>query len=209
MLYFLLLLGVVLLIFVWNKKSFDHPTLMHMPKRKGTVGIVPFQIVDHDVYILLGRESAKADAHKAYQFSEFGGATIKNKTFMHNLLREAYEESCGLLDLQEGEILKNGQIFYLNRNHRDIFYVMQPVSSAFTNHQFKNAQKNFTDIKFHEKDEIEWICLSDLLRYKTYLEGGFSVKNREGKRIRIKIRPFFWDDFITIIRQSAGDEIPQ
>ncbi|CAO5676613.1 MAG: hypothetical protein NEHIOOID_00131 [Holosporales bacterium] len=201
MLYFLLFLGVVLSIFIWRKKQPVVPTLMDTPTRKGTVGIVPVHVVDNELYILLGRESAKADAHKAYQFSEFGGATIKNQTFLHNLLREAYEESCGLLHFQEEEILKNSQIFYLDRNNRDIFYVMHPVLKALTNKEFKAAQKKFTDIKYHEKDEIEWICLSDLLKYKTYLSGGFCVKNIDGKSIRIKIRPYFWNDFILTLKQ--------
>lgn len=173
------------------------PKITDHPRYKGTVGLLLYTIYKNDIYILLGRESADADTSKAFQFSEFGGATLKNQTFMENLLREAKEESCGLINMDQQDILKNGKIFYVKNKKRDIFYVLVKSDYAFNNEDFLKNRKTNTDRKFLEKDQVQWLLLKDLLAYDSYEKEGFTVNNIDGHVLRIKIRPFFWNDCLS------------
>lgn len=182
------------------------PTLSDYPMGKGTVGLVLYKIKDQDVYVLLGRERSDTHKKKALQFCELGGATVKEQSFMENLLREAYEESCGLANLKKEDVIEKGNILYIRKNDRDIFYVTQPCSFSFSSKDFVIEREKYSSVDdkecFLEKDDFQWIRLRDLFAYNTYAEEGFSVQNMDGQEMRIKLRRYFWDDYICKIKNT-------
>lgn len=206
--YFLFLLIVPFKIWTEITHEVLKPSLRDFPRGKATVGTILYTISNKEIYILLGQESFNSRRFDAGKFSDLGGSTNLNQTFLENIKRELYEESCGVLSLTSEEILK-GRVFYLNRKKRknpidsgrDIFYLAIALKKAIPSAHFMkkrtelSMQKNHSDA-FLEKDRFEWVKLKPLLQYQQYLEDGFMTQNIAGHNMRISLRRFFWEDCI-------------
>jgi hypothetical protein len=211
-LYFLFLL--IIPFKIWSEITHEvlRPTLTDFPRGKATVGAVLYILANKEIYILLGQESLDTGRKDAGTFSDLGGSTNPDQTFVDNVQRELYEESCGLINLPSEYLLKNGKVFYLNHKKnvhpsdagRDIFYIAIPIDTPLSPACFRkkrlellNQEKSDFHKAFLEKDRFEWINLDSLLKYTSYLEDGFMVTNLAGENIRIILRKFFWDDCLS------------
>jgi 8-oxo-dGTP pyrophosphatase MutT (NUDIX family) len=139
-------------------------------------GILPTSIYKGKLYFLFGKENKYEDS--APGFSDFGGGTDNNESYLETAMREAGEELTGFLgnnreihDLltkngtynidyqaKDGHKLYRMHIFPYKYNHWLPFY--------YNNNQ-RFLQKNlpeevFKTTKIFEKAEIRWICVDDL-----------------------------------------------
>lgn len=141
-------------------------------------GILPTTIYKNKLYFLFGKENKYEKS--APGFSDFGGGTDKNETFLETAAREACEELTGFLGTYDDiyKILTKGtyNIDYNQNNHST--YRMHIFSFPFDKHlpfYYNNnqhfLQKNLDPniikkSKIFEKEYIEWICIDDIIERK-------------------------------------------
>jgi hypothetical protein len=137
-------------------------------------GILPTTIHNNKLYFLFGKENKYADTPG---WSDIGGGTDNNESFMQTAMREGSEELTGFLGM-ENDIKKlltrygtynidwgslGGKTYrmhifpiaydpmlpiYYNNNHRF-------VERKLSEHMIKHS-------KIFEKDELRWICIDDI-----------------------------------------------
>lgn len=211
-LYFLFMLIIPFKIWTEITHQVLRPSLNDFPRGKGTVGAILYTIVNKEIYILLAQEALGSGRDDAGKFSDLGGSTNPKQTFIENVKRELYEESFGVINLPTHYLLENSQVFYLNHKKnthsvsagRDIFYVAISLDSPLDTSYFRkkrqeilNQEENIPHKEFLEKEHFEWINLNSILKYTSYLEDGFMLKNLSGQDLRIVLRKFFWNDCLS------------
>ena len=160
-------------------------------------GILPTTIHNGKLYFLFGKENEKyADTPG---FSDFGGGTDNNETFLETAIREAGEELTGFLgdDTSVRKLLSSHgtyNIDYNSNGHKTyrmhIFpFVYNPWLSYYYNNNQRFLQKNlptnvFKTTRIFEKAEIRWICVDEL------------------KHMRPKFRSYFRDIIDMILEQK-------
>jgi hypothetical protein len=142
-------------------------------------GILPTAIYKDKLYFLFGKENKFADTPG---FSDFGGGTDNDETFLQTAIREGTEELTGFLgsknDLQK--ILKRGTYnIDFNDYRMHIFPIQYDDLLPFyynNNQQFLQQKLHDSIIeksKIFEKAEIKWICVNDILKIKSHFRSYF------------------------------------
>jgi 8-oxo-dGTP pyrophosphatase MutT (NUDIX family) len=149
-------------------------------------GILPTTIHNGKLYFLFGKENEKfADTPG---FSDFGGGTDNNESFLETAIREAGEELTGFLgndtDVRK-LLLSNGtyNIDYDSKGHKTyrmhIFPLMHnPWLPYYYNNNQRFLQKNLPSLVFKttrifEKAEIRWICVDELKHMRSQFRSYF------------------------------------
>ena len=150
-------------------------------------GILPTTILNGKLYFLFGKENQYEDS--APGFSDFGGGTDNNETFLETAVREGGEELTGFLgsDNDVKKMLKKHSTFNLDykgdnkygtyRTH--IFpMVYDPLLEFYYNNNQKFIQKRLDPnvikkTKIFEKAEIRWVCIDDIAKMLTQFRSYF------------------------------------
>ena len=136
-------------------------------------GILPTTIHNNRIYFLFGKENQYADTPG---WSDIGGGTDNNESFLETASREGMEELTGFLGMEKdirSLLTKNGsykvEFGEPHRRYRVHIFPMKydPNLPIYynNNHRFlerklsKNLIKNS---KIFEKEEIKWICVDDI-----------------------------------------------
>ena len=138
-------------------------------------GILPTTILNNKLYFLFGKENKFEDS--APGFSDFGGGTDGNETYLQTAVREGGEELTGFLGFDntiKKMLNKHGtyNINYKtngNRIYRMHIFPMEynPFLEIYYNNNQAFLQKNLDpdvikNSKIFEKEEIRWICIDEL-----------------------------------------------
>jgi hypothetical protein len=143
-------------------------------------GILPTTIYKGKLYFLFGKENKYEDT--APGFSDFGGGTDNNESYMETAIREGGEELTGFLGTD-----KDVKKLLTTHGTYNIDYKSPTYHSAYRTHLFPMAYdpylpfyynnnqhflqkrldpKIIKKTKIFEKAEIRWICVDDLLKMK-------------------------------------------
>lgn len=137
-------------------------------------GILPTTIYNGKLYFLFGKEGKYEDS--APGFSDFGGGTDNNESFLETAIREAGEEFTGFLgnDNDIRKMLKNGtyDIDYKTDGHKTYRMHIFPFEyNEWLPYYYNNNQqflqkrlqpKVLKNSKIFEKAEIRWVPVNDL-----------------------------------------------
>lgn len=165
-------------------------------------GILPTTIINNKLYFLFGKENKYEDS--APGFSDFGGGTDKNESYLQTAIREAGEELTGFLgsDKDVKKMLtkhgtynidfKTGAAFKLYRMH--IFpMVYDPLLEFYYNNNQRFIQKRLDPnviktSKIFEKEEIRWVCVDDIIKMKPQFRSYFqsNIETIYNQRTQIK-----------------------
>jgi hypothetical protein len=141
-------------------------------------GILPTTIHNNKLYFLFGKENKYEDS--APGFSDFGGGTDNNESFLSTAVREAGEELTGFLGSSK-EVLqmlrKHGTYnIDLTTTGHDTYrmhifpFKFDPLLPIYYNNNQKFLQKQIPDVikstKIFEKEEIRWICVDDISKMR-------------------------------------------
>ena len=142
-------------------------------------GILPTGIYNNKIYFLFGKENKNEKS--APGFSDFGGGSEPNESYLDTAVREGVEELTGFLGTSNDvkKLLKkhgtyNLDLTYPNhsiyRVHIFPFNYDANLPYYYNNNQLF-LQKKIPDVikntKIFEKSEIKWICIDDLLKSKS------------------------------------------
>lgn len=137
-------------------------------------GILPTTIHNNKLYFLFGKENKYADTPG---FSDFGGGTEKNESYLQTAIREGGEELTGFLgnDDELSKMLKKRGTYNINNdgNYRMHIFFMK-YDEALPRYYNNNQRfiQNRLDpaiikkTKIFEKAEIRWFCIDELLPKK-------------------------------------------
>jgi len=137
-------------------------------------GILPTTIYKNKLYFLFGKENKYADTPG---YSDFGGGTENNESYLQTAIREGGEELTGFLGSDEelSKILKKRGTYNINNdgNYRmHIFYMKydEALPHYYNNNQCFIQKRLDPEIikktKIFEKAEIRWFCIDELLLRK-------------------------------------------
>jgi 8-oxo-dGTP pyrophosphatase MutT (NUDIX family) len=144
-------------------------------------GILPTTIHKGKLYFLFGKENKYEDS--APGFSDFGGGTDNNETFLETAIREAGEELTGFLgnDSDIRKMLhKNGtyNIDYASNGHNTYRMHIFPYEyNVWLPYYYNNNQRFlqkrlspriFKTTKIFEKSEIRWFCIDELKKMRPH-----------------------------------------
>jgi 8-oxo-dGTP pyrophosphatase MutT (NUDIX family) len=162
-------------------------------------GILPTTIYNGKLYFLFGKENKYEKS--APGFSDFGGGTDNNETFLQTAIREGGEELTGFLgskkDIQK-MLHKHGTYnidyksgkFSTYRTHIFPYKYNEWLPYYYNNNQRFIQEHLSADIikstKIFEKAEIKWVCVDDL------------------KKMRSKFRPYFQNIVDIILREKES-----
>ena len=150
-------------------------------------GILPTTIYKGKLYFLFGKENKYEQT--APGFSDFGGGTDNNESYLETAIREAGEELTGFLGSDEqirNMLTQNGtyNIDYqakdghrLYRMHIFPFEYNHWLPLYYNNNQ-RFLQKHlpeevFKTTKIFEKAEIRWICIDELQKMRSQFRSYF------------------------------------
>jgi hypothetical protein len=163
-------------------------------------GILPTTIHKGKLYFLFGKEGKYEDSAPGY--SDFGGGTDNDETFINTAIREACEEFTGFLGSANDirNMLKKGtyNIDYVTDGHKTyrmhIFHYNYNEWLPFyynNNQQFlqKKLDKNvLKNSKIFEKAEIKWVPVEDLNKmkpqFRSYFQNIVDMILNQKERIR-------------------------
>ena len=124
--------------------------------------IVPVQIVDGHLYILLGYECRYYKNKKKMEYHSLGGHREKNETSMQTAIREFYEESNQIFPYSFLiDLLITSQIYKINLYQLTIYFVYME-DNAFT---IPEKHKKSLDVKRNEDasmDYLKWFSFDNL-----------------------------------------------
>jgi len=168
-------------------------------------GILPTTIHNNKLYFLFGKEGKFEDT--ASGFSDFGGGSDNNESFLETAIREGGEELTGFLgnDNDVKQMLQKHGVYTLD--HKSIghkpyrTHIFPFVYDEYLPHYYNNnqrfLQKNLPDnvfktTKIFEKAEIRWICIDDIKKmlpqfrfwYKSIINKILSQKDEIKKFIK-------------------------
>ena len=149
-------------------------------------GILPTTIHNGKLYFLFGKEGKYEDS--APGFSDFGGGTDNNETFLETAVREAGEEFTGFLG-NDNDIRKmlnkygTYNIDYKSDGHNTYRMHIFPFKyNEWLPHYYNNNQrflqkrlppKVFKTTKIFEKAEIRWVSVDDLKQMRPQFRSYF------------------------------------
>ena len=142
-------------------------------------GVLPTTILNGKLYFLFGKENQYEDT--APGFSDFGGGTDNNETFLETAVREGGEELTGFLgtDNDVKKMLKKHGTFNIDYKGESDKYgtyrchifpmVYDPMLPFYYNNNQKFIQKRLDSniirkTRIFEKAEIRWVCVDDLTK---------------------------------------------
>jgi len=137
-------------------------------------GILPTAIHNGKLFFLFGKENKYETS--APGFSDFGGGTDHQESFLETAVREAGEELTGFLGtpIEIRKMLKKGTFIIdnMSEGHNTyrmyiFFYPFNPWLPHFYNNNQLFLQKHLPaqiikTTKIFEKERIEWICIDEL-----------------------------------------------
>ena len=142
-------------------------------------GILPTTIYNNKIYFLFGKENQYEDS--ASGFSDFGGGTDNQETFLQTAIREGTEELTGFLGSPDHlkKMLKKYGTFTIDYNSEGystyrshLFpYPYDEMLPYYYNNNQRFLQKHLDaniikKTKIFEKQEIQWICIDDIMKRK-------------------------------------------
>jgi 8-oxo-dGTP pyrophosphatase MutT (NUDIX family) len=143
-------------------------------------GILPTSIYKGKLYFLFGKENKYADTPG---WSDFGGGTDNNETFLQTAMREGSEELTGFLgDKSSIKSLLSKSFYYLdNKPSYRMFllpYQYDPMLPFYYNNNHKYIEEKLDKeiikkSKIFEKCEIKWVCIDDLNKMKNKVRSYF------------------------------------
>ena len=146
-------------------------------------GILPTTIYNGKLYFLLGKENKYADSPG---WSDFGGGTDNNESFMETALREGSEELTGFLGNKQDikKLLSKGTFIIQNDDrYRMFLFALQYDSQLpfYYNNNYRFLDKKLDETllktsKIFEKSEIKWVCIDDLIKMKNKFRSFFKKK---------------------------------
>jgi hypothetical protein len=137
-------------------------------------GILPTTIYKNKLYFLFGKENKYADTPG---FSDFGGGTEKNESYLQTAIREGGEELTGFLGSDEdlSKMLKKRGTYNIDNDgdyRMHIFFMKydEALPHYYNNNQ-RFLQKHLDPnvikkTKIFEKVEIKWVCIDDFLKMR-------------------------------------------
>ena len=149
-------------------------------------GILPTTIHNGKLFFLFGKENRFEDS--APGFSDFGGGTDDNETYMQTAVREAGEELTGFLgsDKDVKQMLKKNGTYNIDyktggRNNYRMHIFPFEYDEALVHYYNNNArflQKRLDPevikkTKIFEKVEIRWICVDDIMKMRPQFRSYF------------------------------------
>jgi len=148
-------------------------------------GILPATIYNGKLYFLFGKEGKHEDS--APGFSDFGGGTDNNESYMETAVREAGEELTGFLgdDRDVLKMLKKGtyNIDYKTGGHKNYrMHIFHLPYDQWLPHYYNNNQRFlqkhlpeevFKTTKIFEKAEIRWVCVDQLKKMRPQFRSYF------------------------------------
>ena len=148
-------------------------------------GILPTTIHNGKLYFLFGKEGKYEDS--APGFSDFGGGTDNNESFLETAIREAGEEFTGFLgnDNDIRKMLKNGtyDIDYKTDGHETYRMHIFPFQyNEWLPYYYNNNQqflqkrlnpKVLKNSKIFEKAKIRWVPVTDLKKMRPQFRSYF------------------------------------
>jgi 8-oxo-dGTP pyrophosphatase MutT (NUDIX family) len=167
-------------------------------------GILPTTIYNGKLYFLFGKENKYEDS--APGFSDFGGGTDNNETFLETAVREAGEELTGYLgnnkDLRK-MLLKHGtyNIDYKSNGHKTYRMHIFPFNynhwlPYYYNNNQRFLQKHLDPqiiktTKIFEKAEIRWIPIDKLKnmrkKFRSYFQNIVDIIIKQKDKIKLFI----------------------
>ena len=171
-------------------------------------GILPTTIYKNKLYFLFGKENQYEDS--APGFSDFGGGTDNNETYLQTAIREGGEELTGFLgsDQDIRKILKKHGTYNIDyktdghHNYRMHIFPMvyDPYLPMYYNNNQKFLQKRLDpkviqESKIFEKAEIRWICMDDIMKmrpeFRSYFQNIVDIMYHERQSIDQFIKKAF------------------
>jgi hypothetical protein len=137
-------------------------------------GILPTTIYKNKLYFLFGKENKYADTPG---FSDFGGGTEKNESYLQTAIREGGEELTGFLGSDEelSKMLKKRGTYNINNDGEYRMHIFFMKYDESLPHYYNNNQRFIQKrlepeiikkTKIFEKAEIRWFCIDELLPRK-------------------------------------------
>jgi hypothetical protein len=137
-------------------------------------GILPTTIYKNKLYFLFGKENKYADTPG---FSDFGGGTEKNESYLQTAIREGGEELTGFLGSDEelSKMLKKRGTYNINNDGDYRMHIFFMKYDEALPHYYNNNQRFIQKrldpaiikkTKIFEKAEIRWFCIDELLPRK-------------------------------------------
>ena len=137
-------------------------------------GILPTTIYKNKLYFLFGKENKYADTPG---FSDFGGGTEKNESYLQTAIREGGEELTGFLGSDEelSKMLKKRGTYNINNDGNYRMHIFFMKYDEALPHYYNNNQRFIQKrldpeiikkTKIFEKGEIRWFCIDELLPRK-------------------------------------------
>ena len=143
-------------------------------------GILPTTIHKNKLYFLFGKENKYEDT--APGFSDFGGGSDDNETYIQTAIREGGEELTGFLgsdtDLKK-MLERHGTYNIDNKSGKNKIYrvhlfpmIYDEKLPFYYNNNQRFLQKRLEPVvikktKIFEKEEIRWICIDELKDMKS------------------------------------------
>jgi len=143
-------------------------------------GILPTTIHKGKLYFLFGRENKYEDS--APGFSDFGGGTDDDETFLETAIRESREELTGFLGNEKEikELLEKYGTYVIDHKsnghskYRMFIFPMKydPILVKYYNNNQRFIQERLSPniiktTKIFEKEEIRWICIDELSQMRS------------------------------------------
>ena len=151
-------------------------------------GILPTTIHNNKLYFLFGKENKYADTPG---WSDIGGGTDKDETFMQTAMREGTEELTGFLGMENDikKLLTRYGTYNIDwsslggKTYRMHIFPMafDPMLPVYYNNNHKFIERKLSanmvkNSKIFEKDEIRWVCIDDIpkmrKKFRSYFQKG-------------------------------------
>lgn len=142
-------------------------------------GILPYSVINNEVYFLLGKEKGGADKGTWCMLS--GKKDASDPSLLMAACREAHEESAGLLGSVD-KIAK--QAFSLNKS-KSTFLLEIKDPKKITNGKFHTARASYADPHYREMSDLKWVKAADVINACVHNKGIFSIGGSKEE-----VRPF-------------------
>ena len=129
-------------------------------------GIIPYIIIEHKKYFLLGLEKSND------YWSGFVGGSETDENYTETAVREFHEETATIFEdytpFIEEQLKKTEPEIDTSPSGRDVYlyFVEFPVDCQGYISLFMDKKKDFTDECFHEKSILKWFSIEEIRRSK-------------------------------------------
>lgn len=164
-------------------------------------GILPTTIHRGKLYFLFGKENEFEDS--AHGFSDFGGGTDNNESFIETAIRESCEELTGFLGNESDirNLLKKygtynidykSEKYSVYRMHIFPFEYNEYLPYFFNNNRSFLKKRLDSNVikksKIFEKEEIKWVCIDDIQKmrgqFRSYFENIIDIMLAQKNEIK-------------------------